>query len=256
MQRVLVALGCNNACVFCAQGAMRETEGERGDLEGQVVLASRSGGPLAFVGGEPTLLPDLPELIQLALHHGAQRVTLQTNARRLAYPAYTAALRRAGLSGVDVSLHGSTAAMHEFHTGVAGSFAQTCTGIAVARAAGLDVGVSSVVTRSNFRHLVELVRLAHARGVRRLFLSCASPVGRAAIAPSVVPAPEMVAPHAAEAARAAGRLGIDICLDLSGKAVVEPPWPFAGIGSVEPTRTTTPSPPRRPLPLLPPEDTR
>jgi hypothetical protein len=81
-----------------------------------------------FVGGEPTIHDELQEAIGLARRIGFERIGLQTNGRRLAYRSYTELLVTAGLTHVDVSLHGPTAPVHEFHTTVEGSFQQTVAG--------------------------------------------------------------------------------------------------------------------------------
>ena len=246
MRAVVVALACNNGCFFCAQGRIRETEGLRdtGVLEGEVIEAAREGVLVALVGGEPTLHPALARLARLARSGGAPDVLVQTNGRRLAYPSYAQALREAGVGGVDVSLHGSTAPMHQFHTGAEGSFAQTVTGIGVARGAGMRVGVTVVVTRSNYRHLAEIARLAHARGADALHLALPELRGAAldAAARLMVPA-AMLRPHVVEASRLAQRLGLGVRVfgRSSGPSVDER---FAGPGVAE----AAPAPPPRPAP--------
>lgn len=236
MRAVLVALFCNNACPFCPQLAAR-TRGDAAAFDPasaaeQVRIAALSGDVVALVGGEPTLRPDLFDLVSLARHHGARSVVVQTNGRRLAYAAYARGLAAAGAAAVDVSLHGSTAAMHDFHTQTAQSFAQTATAIGVARAAGLVVGVTAVLTRSNYRHAPEIARLAAARGARALQLSPAVALGGEPLPPSIPPNPALLAPYLAEAARVARALGLETLveghashtsvLDLFAGAVPDP----------------------------------
>lgn len=241
---VFVGFACNNACVFCAQGAQREREPEPGSSSIELALrtALRESRAIAFVGGEPTLRPELPSWVEQARAAGAAWIVLQTNGRRLSEPGFAERLARAGAGAVDVSLHGSSAAMHEYHTGVPGSWAQTLRGIRRAVQAGLQVGVTTVVTRSNFRHLEELAALAHRLGAAALHLEQARAVGRAlADWERVVPSPEMAAPHLAAALRRAQALGLGF---LAGRAA-DPPEArrlFAGLGRVEP--------PSRPLPDL------
>ena len=54
--------------------------------------------------------------------------------------------------------------MHDWHTGTEGSFAQTVQGLRHARAERIPAGVTVVITRPSFRHLTEIVRVAHAAG--------------------------------------------------------------------------------------------
>jgi MoaA/NifB/PqqE/SkfB family radical SAM enzyme len=170
VRAVWLTLACNNACAFCPQQEARTSPGggffSSEAIQDRLREAARLDKTVALVGGEPTLHPELFAFARLAREAGAEALVVQTNGRRLAYSSYARGLVEAGVTAVDISLHGTTAAMHEFHTRTAGSFAQTLTGIGVARGAGLRVGVTCVLTRSNYRHAPELVRLAAARGAR------------------------------------------------------------------------------------------
>lgn len=247
---ITLGYGCNNACEFCAQGALREREGGALDVESAVVSAAKDGGAIALVGGEPTIDPRLLDLARLAKESGATRVVVQTNGRRLAYRAFASALFEAGVDAVDVSLHGATAPMHDYHTAVAGSFAQTLTGIGVARRAGLVVGVTTVVTRSNYRHLAELARLVAARGASAIHLATLVVAGRAVAARErLAPSGDLTAPYVASAREAARSLGLSIVV---GEPPDEHPI-FAGTGpaveeAVAPSRVASSSP--RALPVL------
>lgn len=96
------------------------------------------------------------------------RVTLGTSAELLSQAGAAEQLARAGAQRLEVPVYGSTAPMHDFHTATPGSFRRTLLGVRAARAAGLEVIVTSILTRSNYRHITELVRLCAAVGVRTL----------------------------------------------------------------------------------------
>jgi len=250
----LVALGfsCNNACIFCAQGELRagdaaQDQALRPQTPDAAIAAITPGEVVAIVGGEPTIHGDLPAWITAADARGAARIVVQTNGRRLAYRAYAHELAAASSRlTLDVSLHGSTAPMHDYHTSVPGSFQQTVQGLRNARAEGLPAGVTTVITRSNFRHLGEIVRVARACGASAVHLALAAPHGRAMRdADRVIPAFEMVKPHLVAAITEARRLGLAVrwnateapgALDgLAEPTHGEPDGAlFAGIGQVEP----------------------
>lgn len=247
MRLIALSAACNNACVFCAQGALRDqVEGPPDALD--QIAAIVPGEIVAFVGGEPTIWDGLPAWIRAAADRDPAAILLQTNGRRLAYRAYAREIRAASPRlALDVSVHGSTAAMHDYHTGTPGSFEQTMIGLRHARAERIPAGITAVVTRSNFRHLAEIVRVAHAAGARAVHFAPAEDVGRAAIARDrVIPAPELVAPHLARAAAEAARLGLAV---LAGDVETAPGVreQFAGIGSVEPqvAAKEAPEEPRR-----------
>lgn len=233
---LVVHLGyaCNNACVFCAQGQLRARGAAPAEDPSARLAALAPGDAVALVGGEPTLDERLPEWIRAAHERGASRIVVQTNARRLAYRSYAASLREASPRlTLDVSLHGSTAPMHDYHTSAQGSFAQTTTGLRHARGVGIPFAVTTVVTRSNFRHLAEIVRLAGALGARAVQLSPAARHGSAArAADRVIPAPELVAPHVARAATEAAAMGLGLRAGDRDVGPASEGW-FAGIGPVE-----------------------
>lgn len=240
----LVELGfhCDNSCVFCAQGVLRDKEPARSfAARAAEVDAAPKGEALAFVGGEPALVDELGELVERARQRGAPRVVVQTNARRLASAGIAEGLARAGVTSLDVSLHGDSEQVHDYHTGVAGSFRQTVLGIRRARAARLELGVSTVVTRSNFRHLAGIVRVAHTLGARAVRFVLARPLGAARVGSSrLVPARRMVWPHVARARELAKTLGLAFFapdFEVASEPAAEH-W-FAGLGPAEPEPAPT-----------------
>jgi cyclic pyranopterin phosphate synthase len=235
MRTVALGFTCNNACIFCAQGVLRARDDRSGAKQAsrQLDLVA-PGETVAFVGGEPTLNDELPDLIRLAEARGAGRVVVQTNGRRLAYRAYARVLREASPRlSLDVSLHGSTAPMHEYHTAAAGSFGQTVLGLRHARAEGIGTAVTSVITRSNFRHLAEIVVLARGAGAAAVHFALAERFGRAAQAPDrVLPAVDMVKPYLSRALAEADRLKVGWWFgDKLSRPEVR--GLFAGLGEVE-----------------------
>ncbi|MFT3773697.1 MAG: radical SAM protein [Minicystis sp.] len=245
MRAITVGFACNNACVFCAQGERRTAGGAAADIEGQIA-AITAGEIVAFQGGEPTLHEALPTFLRAATDRGAARVIVQTNGRRLAYKSYALALREASPRlALDVSLHGSTAPMHEYHTGVPDSFAHTIQGLRNARAARIPFGITAVITRSSFRHLAEITRVAHAAGSAGIHFVMAQPFGRAARDRArVIPAEAMVAPYLSRAVAEAQRLGLAV---MVGDRAISPAAAeiFAGIGEVKAPQAAEPAAPRK-----------
>jgi len=209
-----VGFACSNRCVFCAQGDLRLRKSPVSDeqVSEQIErLATRGARSVAFLGGEPTLHAGLPRWIREACAAGFASVLLQTNGRRLAYPAYVNALRRAGLRQVEISMAGPRADIHEYHTRAPESFRQSVAGVTGARRAGLTVGLTYVVTRSSFRHLAEMVDQAALLGVQAVHLSCARPRGAALAELSrVVPRFEAMTDCFGRAAETADALGLPL----------------------------------------------
>ena len=212
MTRATLSLirACNNACVFCAQDGLPPLP--RTDVRAQLAQLRAAGATeLTFLGGEPTLREDLAELIQAARALGFSRVGLQTNGRLLSSEPFTAALAAAGLTDVHLSLLGGEAEVHDYHTGVEDSFRALIAGIGVARARGLQVVATTVVTRSNYRVLNAIPALLVSRGVVAWQVSAPLVAGRAVAAMDrVVPRLALAVPYALHALDAARKQGLTI----------------------------------------------
>src|SRR5262245_21298649 len=138
---------CNQNCVFCARAGIEQLD----DAPASERLAKLTGDELTFIGGEPTLVPELTALVAAAKQRGFKRIGLQTNGLKLADESYTRGLADGGLTDVHGTLLGADAAVHDYHSNVPGSFAALMTAMGIARARGLSLVASTAVTRSNFR---------------------------------------------------------------------------------------------------------
>lgn len=159
---IKVAFGCNNMCDFCAQGAKRYGADRKSlaEIKAALARAKRTGvTAVVFTGGEPTLHPDLLKAVRAARTMGYESVQVQTNGRRFAYYDYCAELKRAGVTEMGPSLHGSTPAVHEGLTHAEGSFKEVVQGILNCKKLGMYVLTNSVITSKNYKDLPELAKL-------------------------------------------------------------------------------------------------
>lgn len=197
---------CNQNCVFCARSGMPKLD----ELPAAERLAKLQGEELTFIGGEPTLVEELPSLVAQAKSKGFKRIGLQTNGLKLADEAYTRSLSEAGLTDVHVTVLGAEPAVHDYHSSVNGSFASLMTAMSIARAKGLTLVASTVVTRSNFRVLAPIPQLLASKGVVAWQLGMSNVAGNAVEAMDrVVPRHALAIPYVLHALEAARRLGIE-----------------------------------------------
>jgi hypothetical protein len=218
-----LTIECNNACLFCGQDGVGEAspapDAERID-------------ELTIVGGEPTLAPGLLGAVRAARADGCRRVGIQTNGHRLAELA--ADLANAGLTDVHVSLHGAEAAVHDYHTAVAGSLEQLLAGIAASRRAGLTVVATTVLTRSNYRVLGAIPALLQSRGVAAWQVAVPRAVGRALHAfDRIMPRLGLALPFALHATERARAVGIPVWIAGAPLCAL---GPFAAHSVPEPSR--------------------
>ena len=190
-----VTYRCNNHCVFCAVGN-RLPEDQTLDHIKEVLDRYAAAGVelLDLDGGEPTLHPDLLEIIEYAQQVGFRTINITTNGRRLAYPEFARKLLASGVTSLLVSIHGPDEETHDGITGTPGSYAETLLGIQnVVKFADakLDFGVNTTLGVPNYERLGELVEALVALGVEKFNFQFLTPFGRAAAA--LAPPPERAA---------------------------------------------------------------
>jgi MoaA/NifB/PqqE/SkfB family radical SAM enzyme len=77
---------------------------------------------VTFTGGEPSVRPDIGDILQCARRQGLM-IQLLTNVTRIT-PSFTDLLHEVGVSQIHVSIYGATEAVYERMTSVPGSYRQ------------------------------------------------------------------------------------------------------------------------------------
>jgi MoaA/NifB/PqqE/SkfB family radical SAM enzyme len=175
---------CNNHCQFCAVGNRLQQDLDL-DTVKEVLerYAARGITLLDLDGGEPTLHPDLFDIIAYARQIGFATINITTNGRRLAYPDFTRKLLASGITSLLISLHGADAVVHDAITGTPGSFKETMAGIEnvlAMRSEELDFGINTTLGKPNYHLLEALVERLSALGVTKFNIQFLTPFGRAA----------------------------------------------------------------------------
>lgn len=167
-KKVEINLGyaCNAKCPFCyyydsvitrSNENTLTTEEAKKQLRQARMLGIRE---IEFTGGEVTLRKDLPELIAYAKKElRFPIVCLITNGIRLAKRDYAVTLADAGIDDILFSIHGHNAPIHDDLTKVPHSFAHIMAAIDHANELGLRVRTNTVVCKTNFMHLTEIMQL-------------------------------------------------------------------------------------------------
>jgi len=159
---------CNQKCMHCyaaGQPGAGTAELDTADWKRVIDRCKKIGIPqLTFTGGEPTLRPDLAELVA----HARWFVTrLNTNGVLLT-ESLCDNLLNAGLDSVQITLYSHDAAIHNRLVG-ADNWGKTVDGLRHALAAGLDLSVNTPLCGLNRDYLTMLAFL-HDSGVR--YVSC------------------------------------------------------------------------------------
>ncbi len=189
---------CNNHCTFCAVGTRTQVHGHPTRQREHLERFRAEGVELVdFDGGEPTLNPELVDLVRYARTIGYSRINVTTNGRLCFYEEYAKKLVRSGLTTLLFSVHGPDRQTHAQAVGVAEAFEQTVQGIRHAlrhAPEGVELGMNITITKGNFDKLEAVAELAWDLGLKWLNIQFLTPFGRAT---------SWVAPDTAVAARIA-----------------------------------------------------
>jgi MoaA/NifB/PqqE/SkfB family radical SAM enzyme len=173
---------CNARCTHCSfyEGVDDKTREALSLEQAQKVIreAQELGvSVFNFVGGEPLLRKDLPEIIRSVDKELATTV-LFTNGAYLADQARV--LRQAGLDSVYVSIDSADPEVHDRLRGTSGLYDQALAGIARAKAAGLSTGISCSMTPESFERgeMHHIVELGKRLGVHEVIVFDTMPTGR------------------------------------------------------------------------------
>ena len=142
--------GCNLRCVHCYNPTHRALPQELTTSEIYAILnqiADLGVLTVTFTGGEPSVRPDIGDILRHARRQGLM-IHLMTNATRIT-ASFTDLLREVGVSQIDVSIYGATEPVYERMTEVSGSYRQFRQGLLNLASAKLPVVVRMPVTTIN-----------------------------------------------------------------------------------------------------------
>ncbi len=168
---------CNNNCLMCT--TLRPGYSERvynqtkktSDLKRIIDSLNPKLHNFCFTGGEPTIRPDIFELVSYVLDKLPDtRINLITNGRMLAYKNFTEKLISLGLKNYIIPLHAHAPELHDFITQANGSFEQTVKGLKNLLKYDVDVELRIVVHALNYVYLKELAEFINLnfKGISRI----------------------------------------------------------------------------------------
>lgn len=154
---------CNLKCRFCYYGdsaCIKEKDPTLDELKSWLKKAKENGAlDVDFCGGEPTLRPDFPELLEYTRKIGYRIIGVTTNGQRMANRDYVKKLVKSGLNDALFSLQGYNAKTHDYLTQVPGSFDRIIKAIKNVKKSGIILRINSTVTKENYKHLPKLAKL-------------------------------------------------------------------------------------------------
>ncbi|MFH1220480.1 MAG: radical SAM protein [Candidatus Eisenbacteria bacterium] len=193
-QRLIVELttACNLRCKTCYMSASLSRDNEMKFEEVTSLLRDAAAGgteTVAFIGGEPLMRSDLPEVLDFALANFAD-VMLSTNGTLVDQSFLSQFSRRRNLL-IQVSIDGPDETSNDAIRG-RGSFVKATRLLDLARECGIRTAVSSVLNRCNYDLVGRTCDLAAAKGASLAIFHKVHVFGRAQDFPEIVPSKEQV----------------------------------------------------------------
>ncbi len=190
-----ITRSCNLACTHCYVGSgphlpvqeqMEFTDWMRTLSEARQLGCRR----VQFIGGEPTLHPDLIDLIEYAKSLGIRRLEMFTNAMDLSSELIRC-LERNRVT-VAFSFYTTDPSTHDRITGVPGSFEECVAGVTKLSRSRLRLRAGIIQIKQSAREIADAKRLLRRLGVFRIGVDRVRGVGRGAgLRPDKLPEEEL-----------------------------------------------------------------
>jgi MoaA/NifB/PqqE/SkfB family radical SAM enzyme len=159
---------CNNSCSFCINSYKRDYESKStATIMQEMAVARKQGNTyLELIGGEPTIRPDILDIISFGKKLKFRYIVMATNGRLFSYNDFARRIVGAGLTDLIFSIHGDTPELHDSLTRAKGSFKQLMKGIENIRSAGLwKIGSNTTIVKQNYRRLEKIGKLIRSLGI-------------------------------------------------------------------------------------------
>lgn len=142
--------GCNNHCAHCYNEPGRGKNVLNFEQWKQVLdkLDEIAIPHVVFTGGEPTIVPYLPDLVSYADHLGIVS-GLNTNGRLLRNESLTEKLKEASLDHVQVTLESVDPEIHDAMVGAKGAWEETVAGIKMAVKHDIHINTNTTLLTHN-----------------------------------------------------------------------------------------------------------
>ncbi len=173
---LVLGYACNNNCIHCyASPSVYKRKWMDYSFAKEVIITLKENGAkeCLLIGGEPTLYPNLIEVISFGANNGLKMIIV-SNGRRFSDPSFAQSLFSSGLDRAIISLESTDEEVHDSMTRREGSFRETVKGIRVC-SQKKKVSTLTTICRSNSSQLVETVEFAYNLGVKRVVFNCAIP---------------------------------------------------------------------------------
>lgn len=167
---VMTGFSCNNNCAMCTTKPKAKNYSDRKTeeiIKDLIKGREKQYKKVEFTGGEPTIRPDILDLIIKAKHLNYEQIALSTNARMFSYDSFCRKIIKAGLNRVTSTLSAHNSRLGQAVSRTPDSFEQTVQGIKnILKYHYVGVSVNTVLMRVNYKYLYQIGDFIHDLGVQ------------------------------------------------------------------------------------------
>lgn len=159
--KINVGYKCNSKCYFCYYhiSRLKEETFSIDAIRHQLTMFKEFGAKdVDFSGGDPSVHPDLFEMLKLASDMGFRKICVITNGFKFGDLDFMKRCIDNGLNDILISLHGDSQ-VNDAVMRVANAFNMTVKAIENAKHLGIKPRVNTVITRRNYRNLPKLAKI-------------------------------------------------------------------------------------------------
>lgn len=172
---LVLGYGCNNRCKHCYAEVSREYPKKWMEIpyaKDVMITLKKQAKTCLLIGGEPTLFPDLAELISFGAGIGLKMVIV-SNGRKFSNKEFAKNIFAMGLDRAVISLEGADSKTHNLITGCE-SFGDTVSGIKNCANLG-KVNTLTTICKNNRHQIFDTIKFARKLGAEKIVLNCALP---------------------------------------------------------------------------------
>lgn len=161
---------CNNYCTGCINELSFSRRRESSTANWQAIIDAISGSAanLRITGGEPTLHPEIADIVAYLKHKKLPFVIFSHGRSKTIQRVLSALNQAENFWGFLISMHGRTAETHEHFTNVKHSYAQMLEGVAAIRENRLPFFTTTVIRDEIVEDIPALVEFAHRLGAQTI----------------------------------------------------------------------------------------
>jgi len=176
---------CNQKCEFCYDASQVINETTKSDISFETVekitnflaksFEDTSSFKITLSGGEPTLHPSFLEIVEQISNAGFL-INILSNGQTFADKDFMEKVLKYNVSGLQLSIEGATAEVHDYRVGCKGAWEHVMHAIKNAQEFGfVGLSTNSTLTNTSIKEMFDIIDLLDTLGLKQMSINNAMP---------------------------------------------------------------------------------